>query len=188
MADSRILCRMRAVQAASVRSGHKYQSAGREINGTCRIVRLLPQEGAGRSPEDSSELQISLFSPLNSALTQNYENLFSNSFQKLQPAVIYIVEGPEKARGLERKHSIYFQDGHRKCRKGIPEFQKGTAFLPSTFSGKVTNSANTEKHRETQDSRKSLQGRNDGRLMYGACRRTSYSSGRRPCRHRTHWA
>ena len=31
-------------------------------------------------------------------------------------------------------------------------------------------------------------GRNDGRLMYGARRRTSYSSGRRPCRHRTHWA
>lgn len=24
-----------------------------------------------------------------------------------------------------------------------------TAFLPSTFSGKITNSANTEKHRET---------------------------------------
>ena len=31
-------------------------------------------------------------------------------------------------------------------------------------------------------------GRNDGRLMYGARRRTMYSSGRRPCRHRTHWA
>ena len=30
--------------------------------------------------------------------------------------------------------------------------------------------------------------RNDGRLVYGARRRTSYSSGRRPCRHRTHWA
>ncbi|WP_302156566.1 hypothetical protein [uncultured Dialister sp.] len=30
--------------------------------------------------------------------------------------------------------------------------------------------------------------RNDGRLMYGARRRTMYSSGRRPCRHRTHWA
>ena len=27
----------------------------------------------------------------------------------------------------------------------MPEFKKGTAFLPSTFSGKVTNSANTEK-------------------------------------------
>jgi hypothetical protein len=82
-----------------------------------------------------------------------------------------IVEGREKARGFERKHSIYFQDGHRKCRNGIPEFKKGTAFLPSTFSGKVTNSANTEKHRETQDSRNPLQGRNDGRLMPGARRR-----------------
>ena len=30
--------------------------------------------------------------------------------------------------------------------------------------------------------------RNDGRLVYGARRRTPYSSGRRPCRHRTHWA
>lgn len=78
--------------------------------------------------------------PLNPALTQNYENLFSNSFQKLQPAVIYIVEEPEKARGFERKHSIYFQDGHRKCRNGMPKFKKGTAFLPSTFSGKVKNS------------------------------------------------
>lgn len=94
-----------------------------------------------------------------------------SSFQKPQSPVIYIVEGPEKARGFERKHSIYFQDGHRKCRNGIPEFKKGTAFLPSTFSGKVTNSANTEKHRETQDSRNPLQGRNDGRLMPGARRR-----------------
>ena len=111
-----------------------------------------------------------------------------SSFQKLQPAVIYIVEGREKARGFDKKHSIYFQDGHRKCRNGMPEFKKGTAFLPSTFSGKVTNSANTEKHRETQDSRNPLQGRNDGRLMPGARRRTSYSSGRRPCRHRIHWA
>ena len=29
----------------------------------------------------------------------------------------------------------------------MPEFKKGTAFLPSTFSGKVTNSANTENSR-----------------------------------------
>ena len=50
---------------------------------------------------------------------------------------MYKVEGHEKARGFERKHSIYFQDGHRKCRNGLPEFKKGTAFLPSTFSGKV---------------------------------------------------
>lgn len=27
-----------------------------------------------------------------------------------------MVEGHEKTRGFERKHSIYFQDGHRKCR------------------------------------------------------------------------
>lgn len=52
--------------------------------------------------------------PLNPALTQNYENLFSNSFQKLQPAVIYIVEGPEKARGFDRSCSIYFPDAHKK--------------------------------------------------------------------------
>ena len=56
-----------------------------------------------------------------------------SSFQKLQPAVIYIVEGREKARGFDKKHSIYFQDGHRKCRNGMPEFKKGTAFLPSPF-------------------------------------------------------
>lgn len=46
--------------------------------------------------------------------------------------------------------------------------QKGYRLSPFAFSGKVTNSANTEKHRETQDSRKSLQGKNDGSLMYGA--------------------
>jgi len=69
-----------------------------------------------------------------------------------------IVEGPEKARGFERKHSIYFQDGHRKCRNGIPELQKGTAFLPSTFSGKVTNSANTEKLQRDSGLQKSLTG------------------------------
>ena len=148
----------------------------------------FPRKELGGALRIGPNFKSPFFSPLNPALTQNYENSFSNSFQKLQPAVIYIVEGPEKARGFERKHSIYFQDGHRKCRNRIPEFQKGTAFLPSTFSGKVTNSANTEKHRETQDSRNPLQGRNDGRLMPGARRRTSYSSGRRPCRHRTHWA
>ena len=49
--------------------------------------------------------------------------------------------------------------------------QKGYRLSPLTFSGKVTNSANTEKHRETQDSRNPLQGRNDGRLMPGARRR-----------------
>ena len=136
MADSRILCRMRAEQAVSDRSAHKYQSAGREHYGTCRIVWLLPQEGAGRSPEDRSP-QISILSPFNPPSTQNYEKLFSNSFQKSQVPVIYIVEGHEKARGFERKHSIYFQDGHRKCRNEMPEFKKGTAFLPSTFSGKV---------------------------------------------------
>ena len=38
LADSRILCRMRAEQAVSVRSGHKYQPAGRERTGTCRTV------------------------------------------------------------------------------------------------------------------------------------------------------
>ena len=62
-----------------------------------------------------------------------------SSFQKLQPAVIYIVEGHEKARGFERKHSIYFQDGHRKCRNGMPEFKKGTAFLPSPFPERQKN-------------------------------------------------
>ena len=38
LADSRILCRMRAEQAVSDRSSHKYQSAGREHSGTCRTV------------------------------------------------------------------------------------------------------------------------------------------------------
>lgn len=45
--------------------------------------------------------QISIFSPFNPTSTQNYENLFSNSFQKSQVPVIYIVEGHEKARGLK---------------------------------------------------------------------------------------
>ena len=43
----------------------------------------------------------------------------------------------------------------------------------------------TEKRRTPENS---LKGRNDGRLMPGARRRPPYSSGRRPCRHRTHWA
>jgi hypothetical protein len=77
--------------------------------------------------------QISIFSPFNPTSTQNYEKLFSNSFQESQVPVIYIVEGNEKARGFDRKHSIYFRDGHRKCRNGMPEFKKGTAFLPSPF-------------------------------------------------------
>ena len=34
----------------------------------------------------------------------------------------------------------------------------------------------------------SLKSRNDGKLMPGARRHTPCSSGRRPCRHRTHWA
>ena len=105
------------------------------------------------------------------ASAKNHQK-FLSSFQKSQFPVIYIVEGHEKARGFDKKHSIYFQDGHRKCRNGMPEFKKGTAFSPLTFSGKVTNSANTEKHRETQDSRNPLQGRNDGRLMPGARRRS----------------
>ena len=91
---------------------------------------------------ESPETREDIF-PVNPATCKNSKNFYN--FQKSQPAVIYIVEGHEKARGFERKHSIYFQDGHRKCRNGIPEFKKGTAFLPSTFSGKVTNSANTEK-------------------------------------------
>ena|GEM_PF-4465713 len=47
LADSRILCRMRAEQAVSVRNGHKYQSAGRERTGTCRTVI---SSGAPKSP------------------------------------------------------------------------------------------------------------------------------------------
>ncbi len=65
LADSRILCRMRAEQAVSDRSSHKYQSAGRERTGTCRTVWLLPQEGAGRSPEDRFEVKEEL-TPLSS--------------------------------------------------------------------------------------------------------------------------
>lgn len=100
----------------------------------------FPRKELGGALRIGPNFKSPFFSPLNPALTQDYENLFSNSFQKLQPAVIYIVEEPEKARGFERKHSIYFQDGHRKCRNGMPKFKKGTAFLPSTFSGKVKNS------------------------------------------------
>ena len=60
-------------------------------------------------------------------------------------------------------------------------------FSPHLFR-KGKKSAKAENHKETQDSRNPLQGRNDGRLMPGARRRTPYRSGRRPCRHRTHWA
>lgn len=66
------------------------------------------------------------------ASAKNHQK-FLSSFQKSQFPVIYIVEGHEKARGFDKKHSIYFQDGHRKCRNGMPEFKKGTAFLPSPF-------------------------------------------------------
>ena len=132
--------------------------------------------------------QISILSPFNPALAQNYKKLFSNSFQKSQVPVIYIVEGHEKARGFERRHSIYFQDGHRKCRNGMPEFKKGTAFLPSTFSGKVKNQRELKTTEKLRTPENSLKGRNDGRLMPGARRRTPCSSGRRPRRHRTHWA
>lgn len=66
------------------------------------------------------------------ASAKNHQK-FLSSFQKSQFTVIYIVEGHEKARGFDKKHSIYFQDGHRKCRNGMPEFKKGTAFLPSPF-------------------------------------------------------
>ena len=65
-----------------------------------------------------------------SCILKKYFDFF---FQISHPAVIYIVEGHEKASGCERKHSIYFQDVHRKCRNGMPEFKKGTAFLPSPF-------------------------------------------------------
>ena len=98
------------------------------------------------------------------------KNILTSFFQKSQPAVIYIVEGHEKARSCERKHSLYFQDGHRKCKNGMPEFKKDTAFLPSTFSGKVKKRKlkHTEKLRTPENT---LQGRNDGRLMPGARRR-----------------
>jgi hypothetical protein len=43
--------------------------------------------------------------------------------------------------------------------------QKEYRLSPSTFSGKVKKSAKAENHKETQDSRNPLQGRNDGRLM-----------------------
>ena len=101
----------------------------------------FPRKELGGALRIGPNFKSPFFFPLNPALIQNYENLFSNSFQKLQPAVIYIVEGPEKARGFERKHSIYFQDGHRKCRNGMPEFKRGTAFSPFTFSGKAKKSA-----------------------------------------------
>ena len=69
----------------------------------------------------------------------------------------------------------------------MPEFKKDTAFLPSTFSGKVKKRKlkHTEKLRTPENT---LQGRNDGRLMPGARRRPPCRSVRRPCRHRTHWA
>lgn len=66
--------------------------------------------------------------------------------------------------------------------------KKGTAFLSSTFSGKVKKISKSWKSQRNSGLQKSLKGRNDGRLMPGARRRTPYSSGRRPCRHRTHWA
>lgn len=52
----------------------------------------------------------------------------------------------------------------------MPEFKKDTAFLPSTFSGKVKKRKlkHTEKLRTPENT---LQGRNDGRLMPGARRR-----------------
>lgn len=81
------------------------------------------------------------------------KKLFLSSFQKSHPAVIYIVEGHEKARGLNESipyiSKMAIGNAGMECRNS----KKGTAFLPSAFSGKVKKSANAENHKETQDSR-----------------------------------
>ena len=94
----------------------KYRSATRA---NCQTVKLL-----------SDELHSHILSIL---LWCKIIKIIFITFQKSQPAVIYIVEEHEKARGFDRKHSTYFQDGHRKCGNGMPEFKKDTAFLPSPF-------------------------------------------------------
>jgi hypothetical protein len=47
----------------------------------------------------------------------------------------------------------------------MPEFKKGTAFLPSTFSGKVKNQRKLKTTEKLRTPENSLKGRNDGRLM-----------------------
>ena len=54
----------------------------------------------------------------------------------------------------------------------MPEFKKDTAFLPSTFSGKVKNQRKLKTTEKLRTPENSLKGRNDGRLMPGARRRT----------------
>ena len=70
----------------------------------------------------------------------------------------------------------------------MPEFKKDTAFLPSTFSGKVKNQRKLKTTEKLRTPENSLKSRNDGRLMPGARRRTKYGSGHRPCKHQTLWA
>ena len=46
----------------------------------------------------------------------------------------------------------------------MPEFKKDTAFLPSTFSGKVKNQRKLKTTEKLRTPENSLKGRNDGRL------------------------
>lgn len=89
------------------------------------------------------------------------------SFQKPQSPVIYVVEEHERAAALteaapyiSRMH-IRNDPMERTSQKSVPPS------CPHLFR-KGKNQYKLKNCRETQDSRKSLQGRNDGRLMYGA--------------------
>ena len=89
------------------------------------------------------------------------------SFQKPQSPVIYVVEEHERAAALTEAAPYISQmrirndPMERQIQKRVPPS------CPHLFR-KGKNQYKLKNYRETQDSRKSLQGRNDRSLMYGA--------------------
>lgn len=72
-----------------------------------------------------------------------------------------------KACGFDKSCSIYFPDAHKKWSYGAAESKKVPPSCPHLFR-KGKNQNKLKNYRETQDSRKPLEGRNDRSLMYGA--------------------
>ena len=93
------------------------------------------------------------------------------SFQKPQSPVIYVVEEHERAAALTEaapyisRMRIRNDPMERQSQKRVPPS------CPHLFR-KGKNQYKLKNYRKTQDSRKSLQGRNDGKLMYDARHRT----------------
>lgn len=93
-----------------------------------------------------------------------------SSFQKLQSPVIYIVEEHERPAALTEAVPYTSQMRIRNDPMERPSQKEVPPSCPHLFR-KGKNQYKLKNYRETQDSRKSLQGRNDERLMYGVHRR-----------------